>query len=468
MSSAFKTVGSPEELGLSSQVIRQFLPRFRALGLHSLSLVQSGRAWAFAQKPFQVDSPHTLFSLSKSFCSMAAGMAVDEGLLSYEDSVAEMLQDSLPDQHDPRLGQVTLHHLLSMSSGLDEESDQQTRASQDWARAALGFRVKRKPGSHFHYNTMGTYLAGRMVSARTGMSLRDYMLPRLFEPLGIQKPQWDCCPMGYNVAGFGLHLSVLDLARVAQLLQNQGLWAGRRLLSQDYLARATRKQVDNYDPQEEHPHPDWMSGYGYQFWMGQHNRYRGDGMYGQVMMMDRASGLSLCCTAGLDLMGDQMDALHQLMDRLIASGKAGREAQASLARQVDRLTAAWPRDEGGPLDIEGSYLQENGKSLRLETPDQNTLRLLFRVPDQPFPLIFTLGRKQPYKGHFQPFAMGERPQRYLGRFGVREGKVTALVIMPEAPYTLRAQIKKTPEGLELTMDGVGFDKGNFTLRRTGA
>jgi len=465
MASEFQLVSSPEELGLSSRAITEFFSKHGKLGLHSLAVVKGGKAYALAVRPFAVDSPHTLFSLSKSFCSMAAGMAVHEGLLSYEDSVAEVLRDCLPEKYDKRLKEVTLHHLLSMSSGLEEQSDHEIRSSTDWARAALSYKVVHKPGTKFHYNTMGTYLAGRMVSARCGMSLRDYLMPRLFEPLGIKKPQWDCCPLGHNTGGFGLHLGVTDLARTAQLLLDGGVWQGKRLLSEDYLARATRKQVDNKDLNWDDPHVDWMSGYGYQFWMARHGRYRGDGMFGQVMMVDPNSKLAVCCTAGLNLMGDEMDAIHDLMDRLVSLPKEKAEGQAALKRLEKRLVFRAPADKGGPLFGEGNYFREDGKGLRVEIPDDNSLRLIFRSPDSQQPLFFSFGRKTAHRGEFPSFAMGERPQAYLGRFGVRDGVITARVVMPQAPYKTEIKLSPTPEGMRLVMDSVGFDSGTFLLKR---
>lgn len=465
MQQPFLRVQSPDLMGLSNQAILDFFAQHEGLGIHSLAVVKEGQYYALAVAPFAVNSPHTLFSLSKSFCSMAAGIAVEEGLISYEDSVAEVLSDCLPEKVDKRVKDITLHHLLSMSSGLDEKSDHEIRSSADWARAALSYKVVHKPGTRFHYNTMGTYLAGRMVSARTGMSLRDYLLPRLFAPLGIAKPQWDCCPQGYNVAGFGLHLSVEDLARTAQLLQNGGLWQGRRLLSEEYLRRATSVQVENRNLDWDDPHEDWMGGYGYQFWMAQHNRYRGDGMYGQVMMMDRASGLAVCCTAGLHMMGDQMDALHNLMDALLVQEADPKASRAALSQLEAGLKVAAPKDAGGPVMLEGSYQMEEGKSLRIETPDEDSLRLIFRDRAKPTPLFLSFGRKQTHTGQFLSGAMGERPQPYLGRFGVQESVLTASLVMPEAPYKSKIVLTKSAQGLHLQMTSVGLDNGSWPLLR---
>lgn len=464
MSEGILRVKSLREMDLSEKALLNFLPKMERLGICALAVVKENRVFATAVRPWDTDSPHTLFSLSKSFCSMAAGMAVDEGLLSYSDTVADVLSDNLPDNYDPALKEVSLHHLLSMSSGLHESSDHEPRDKRDLARAILSYPVVHEPGTRFHYNTMGTYLAGRMVSKKTGMSLRDYLMPRLFEPLGIRKPQWDCCPMGYNLAGFGLHLSVMDLAKTAQLMLNRGVYQGKRLLSEDYINRACVKQIDN-DNLKQPDHPDWTQGYGYQFWMAGKGRFRGDGMYGQVMMMDPNHRLSVCCTAGLNAMGDEMDAIHELMDELITLPEADIKESAKLAERAFNLTERTPEDSGDPLFGEGSYDAGEGRGFRLEILDENTLRVMFMMPDVSQPLCFTYGRKEAYHGEFTPFVLGEGPQPYLGRFGVKNGVIKAHALMYHSPYKVRLRVCGEENGLRLQVRAIGLYSGTYRLKK---
>ena len=462
MTGGWTKASLPEDMGLSSSAFMKFYEKYSGMGIHSMAVVRDGLVYAIAGKPWHEELPHTLFSLSKSFCSMAAGMAVDEGLLSYDDSVADVLRGSLPVGYDPALQGVKLRHLLSMSSGLDPMSDQRSlRSKRDWAAEVLGFRVLHEPGTHFHYNTLGTYLAGRMVAIRTGMSLRDYLMPRLFGPLDIKKPQWDCCPMGYNTAGFGLHLSCMDIAKTAQLLLERGKWQGKRLLSESYLDLATRRQVNNRNEKTGEDPSDWEVGYGFQFWMARHGRWRGDGMYGQVMMVDEANNLALAVTAGINDMGAEMDALHALIDDLLTLPPAGQGEKAALKKLSATLAFPEPPNDGGPLYGEGSYETRGRRLLRLETPDENTLRVFYRGSGEPWPLCFTMRRGKPHHGEFRSHAPGERPQAYLGRFGVKDGVITAQVLMPEAPYMMALSISRDEGGLLVHMDSVGSDKGQF-------
>ena len=131
----------PEDAGLSSKGILNYLDAVAEEGFepHSLMILKNGKlACSIAYAPYDVHTPHVLYSLSKSFTSAAAGFAVAEGLLRWDSRVVDVLADDAPDNPDEWLNQVTLHHLLSMSSGLVQKSDGIDHAG-NWARDVLAF-----------------------------------------------------------------------------------------------------------------------------------------------------------------------------------------------------------------------------------------------------------------------------------------------------------------------------------------
>ena len=468
MSETFRRVTRPEDMNLSGEAILRFFDAHSDLGIHSLALVRENQVYALSYKPYSEELPHALFSLSKSFTSMAAGLAIHEGLISLEDSVADVLKSSLPDPYDPRLHLVKFQHLLSMTSGLDPRSNLRSlREKRDWARETLSFPVIDEPGTTFFYNSHGTYLAGRMISERTGQTLRDYLMPRLFSKLGIKKPQWDCCPLGYNAAGFGLSLSVMDLARVGQMLLANGVWQGETVLPPDFLAQATTKQAETADPKAREHWADWENGYGWQFWMGQNGRYRGDGMFGQVLMVDPENNLALAVTAGLKKMGDEVAALNILMDDLVKLEPLGKQEQRALSAFVADLHVKSPGDDGGEVCIEGSYLDAAGRQLRIETPDSDTLRLFYKARGQKTPDKMIFGRRQAHRGEYCSPRPGEGPQPCLGRFGVHQGTLRLQALMPKGAYTIDIVLKPEGKDLDVLMDNVGFESGHFHFTDAG-
>lgn len=199
----------PEEAGISSQGILNYIAAREEAGLehHAIWVMRHGKVAAkLSYAPYDDHTPHMLFSLSKSFCSAAAGFAVQEGLLRWNTKLIDVLPEKFPAEPSDWLKSITLHDLLTMGSGLKPESDEVD--GEDWCSLILACDCDHEPGTHFHYNSHGTYLVSAMVQKVTGMTVRDYLVPRLFEPLGMMNvdgsaPRWDSCPDGINVGGWG-------------------------------------------------------------------------------------------------------------------------------------------------------------------------------------------------------------------------------------------------------------------------
>lgn len=452
-----------EDMGLSSLALDDFIKDYKKLGFAAVSLVRDGKRFTLNSKPYREDAPFVLFSLSKSFASIAAGFAVAEGQLSWDSRVCEVLENDLPEAYDPQLDEVTLHHLLTMGSGLAPESDGPgIRKGNNLARAVLSHKVIHKPGTVFHYNSMSTYLAARMVQKTTGQTLRDYLTPRLFDKIGIPRRQWNTCSMGYNMAGFGFHLSNTDIAKTAQLLLNGGIENGERVIPEAYLERATRKHISNGDPATA---SDWAQGYGYQFWRCRFDRYRGDGMFGQVMMIDPRNNLAVAATASTHDMQKEVTALHALMDAALSLPPADDKRRNEIMKKAANLARRLPPDGGGSvMGLEGSYLDDNGMALRLEAMDESHIRLTFREPGGDVPLCFDLGRKKPYAGEMSGL-FGEGSLPYLGSFGMRGRTLRLRVIFPTAPFALEMKLNENEEGFIGRAEARGFYQGKLKLNK---
>jgi CubicO group peptidase (beta-lactamase class C family) len=138
-----------------------------------------------------------------------------------------------------------------------------------------------KPGTHFQYNTPATHMLSAIVRKVTGETVLEYLRPRLFEPLGIENPEWPSSPQGNTLGGYGLKIRTEDVAKFGQLYLEKGQWNGKQLVSADWIAQATAKQVSNGSD----PGKDWDQGYGFQFWRCRYGAYRGDGKDGQFCVV---------------------------------------------------------------------------------------------------------------------------------------------------------------------------------------
>ena len=151
-------------------------------------------------------------------------------------------------------------------------------AETDWIRMSLALPFTDAPGTRFVYNNVGPYLAGVLVQRRAGCDLASYLTPRLFEPLGIRKPLWEFDPLGYTFGAGGLFLNARELHQLGLLYLQEGLWHGKQLVPSQWVRESTAKQAEN-----------GQFGYGYLFWLGEHNSYRADGKYCQwsVVLKDK-------------------------------------------------------------------------------------------------------------------------------------------------------------------------------------
>jgi CubicO group peptidase (beta-lactamase class C family) len=341
---------APEAQGIPSSAILAFVEAAEAknLGLHSVMVLRHGHVvaegwWA----PYGKDDPHMLYSLSKSFTSTAAGIAIAEKKLTLDDSVLAAFPESAPASPSEHLKAMRLRDLLSMSTGHhadDVERGFSFGSDEALTKAFLALPVAHKPGTHFWYNTPATYMASAMVQKATGQKVLDYLKTRLFDPLGISGPTWEESKQGVTVGGYGLKIRTEDIARFGQLYLQKGRWNGRRLLTEEWVAAATARQTSNGSA----PLSDWEQGYGYQFWRCRHGLYRGDGAFGQYCIVMPEQDAVVAITSGTRDMGAVMNLVW---DHLLAGMKPRALPSDAKARRAlsAKLTAlAMPVQTGEP------------------------------------------------------------------------------------------------------------------------
>lgn len=287
---------TPESQGISSQAILNLIDGIeseRKDEVHSFILLRHGKKIAEAYwDPYNPDSPHMLFSLSKSFTATAIGIAQDEGLLSIYDPVISFFPESLPDSISPNLRAMRIWDLLRMSTGHQNDATGRMRMGDgSWVSNFLSLPVEHKPGTHFVYNTAATYMLSAILQEASGETLINYLTPRLFDPLEINDPSWEVSPEGINTGGYGLNVRTRDIANFGQLYLQKGRWNDRQLVSEAWVNEASSIQTSN----GSNPESDWDQGYGYQFWQCRNGLYRGDGAYGQfcIVMPDQDAVIAI-------------------------------------------------------------------------------------------------------------------------------------------------------------------------------
>ncbi|MFG2358442.1 serine hydrolase domain-containing protein [Streptomyces sp. NPDC048521] len=276
---------TPAASGMSSRSITALLDRLEALSVecHSIMIVRHGRVvaegwWA----PYSAERPHLLYSLTKSFTSIAVGLAIADGMLSLDDRVADVLPDHVPDDISEQGRRLTVHHLLSMTTGhrTDSLAEAWQREPGDLVKGFLRVPFFDAEGTRHAYDNPTTFVLARMVERATGRSLPELLEERPFEPMGVDHAEWDRVASGTAFGFHGLHLTTEPVAAFGELLLRGGMWGDRRLVPREWVELATGRHTATLQLEDGSGDADYLHGYGYQFWMSRHG-YHGDGSFGQ-------------------------------------------------------------------------------------------------------------------------------------------------------------------------------------------
>ena len=283
--------------------MKGFDERARELRLLNLRVWKEGAL--VLSKDYDSEMRRNQYSASKSFTSAAVGIALGEGLLSLEERLVDAFSKEVPECAGENLQKATVRDLLTMGLGQGKGylmgEQRPFLQEEDWVRYALSLPFEYAPGEKFVYNNVGPYLAGVLVQRRSGCDLVSYLTPRLFAPMGIQRPTWETDPQGFTFGAGGLFLCVTELLRFGRLLLQKGRWDGRQLVPEAYLKEAAKKQIENGE-----------QGYGYLFWRGERDSFRADGKYGQYALVFPEEDAVICTNAELL---DQRKLLDFLMER---------------------------------------------------------------------------------------------------------------------------------------------------------
>lgn len=355
---------TPEAQGIGSAALLRLVDQLDASSseLHSLMVVRHGQVLAEGWwPPYAADVPHLLYSVSKSFTSMAVGLVVAEGKLSVDDQVTSFFPERLPDQVSENLAAMKVRHLLTMTTGHTEEPSHPRLLVTSGLAAFFAAPVDKQPGTHFLYNTPATYVLSAIVQELTGETTLEYLRTRLFGPLGMDEATWPSSAEGITFGGFGLSLTTESLARFGQLL----LDGGGDLLPADWITAATGKQV----PNDNQDNPDWQQGYGYQFWRSRHG-FRADGAFGQFCLVLPDADTLVVTTAATGDMQEVLDIVWSILPDELANDVPLPDDPEAHRRLTDRLASLELPPPTGSTEVPAEL---TGRSSLIDNTEGNGL-----------------------------------------------------------------------------------------------
>ena len=241
---------------------------------HVVVMVDGKIAGELHPKPFRSEHRHTLYSVSKTFTAVAVGLTIDDGLLSVEDKLEKFFPEYIHDSVDPRLRDIRIKDILTMQSGFKTQTGM--RNTQDhWIEYYLSRPLANAPGTKYSYDSIETYLLSAIVQKVTGKTVLDLLNERVFQPMGITDVEWELCPDGIIVGGWGIYLSAYSQALFGQLLIQNGEWNGKQLISEKWVKEMMTVRVVRE-----------ANDYGYQTWLCEYpGAWRADGAFGQYIIM---------------------------------------------------------------------------------------------------------------------------------------------------------------------------------------
>lgn len=337
---------TPESVGVRSADVAAFVDEARArnINLHSFLMLRGDKVYAESYyAPYAPDQLQTVYSLSKSFTSVAIGIAAEEGILDLDEKIVDIFADELTEEPCEQLKALTLRHCLRMSTGQPREIP-----GPDLLRAFLAMPFADMPGEVFRYNTMATYMLSATLNKR-GIDLEKYLDEKLFAPMGISGLHWMRCLRGIPAGGYGLSLLPEVIAKFGILVKNGGAWEGKQLVPKAYLDLATTKQIDN----SRDNNGEWSYGYGYKFWMCRYDTYRGDGAFGQLCVVSPKKDAVLAVTAYTEDIQAELDdyfetILLKMSDEPLPEDPAAHAALCEKLASAACYVAPLP-DEGAPF-----------------------------------------------------------------------------------------------------------------------
>ena len=282
----------PESAGISSLRIYSMLAELESdkrANVHNLMVIKDMTVISESSHPgYSVLMPHLAHSMSKTVTGLAVGMLVDDGLLSLDELVLDILEYSEP--VDKRYSRLTVEHLLKMSCG-SSFAEVGSVTEENWIESYFATEPKFTSGSGFLYNSMNSYLLAEIVRKKTGKTLTELLDERLFSPLHIDNYLWERSKTGTEKGGWGLFMSLESWAKIGATVLQNGVFEGKRIISSEWLfemcsvKNISDGSMGDYD-------------YGYHVWVGSEGDILFNGMFGQNVWINPKNDIIVAINCG--------------------------------------------------------------------------------------------------------------------------------------------------------------------------
>lgn len=406
---------TPESIGLGSESINSFLLRLKKhqIAMHSVLMMRHNKLFFEAYyAPYNKDTLHRMFSITKSFTAVAIGLLIDEGKLTLDDKIIQYFPDMLPENVHPWLEKLTIRNMLMMRT-CHANATYVINQTENWTKSFFTEKPSLPPDTLFHYDTSSAQVLCSLVERLTGMTLWDYIRLKL-SALDFSNDSYALKePAGFSIGGSGLMATPLDLMKFGYFLSNKGCVNGKQLLSKDFIELATSRLSDTTMNAAV---PEETNGYGMQIWSYERGGYMCYGMGGQFVIVLPKEDIILVTTADTQYIQGGNQQIHD----------------AFVEEIVEKLSDAALTESSDSIDA----LKETVSKLRVEplkkgvVPDSNVVKKLadavysiepnnygfdnfkFKIKDNAGEVSYTLNGKE----FTHPFGFGENIESIFPKY----------------------------------------------------
>lgn len=284
-------------LGVNPMGIRRLYQKMvhnETYNLHGILIAKDGKViFEKYVPPYKKSYRHVSYSMCKSVVGMAVGLALDDGRLSLDTHIADIFPEHIGMKASKEIKELTVYHLLTMQAGICFHELSQA-FSKDWVKNYLKSDFVFYPGDQFYYNSLNSYILCAVLQKVYGCSVMQLLADRILGPLEIHDITWDTCPKGIEKGGYGMKLSLHDMAKLGLLYMNHGVHIDsqtghvHRLLSPQYIDRAVSVQCATDNEGFDYGYHCWVMPDGYLF----------NGMLGQNIYVFPEQKLVIATQAG--------------------------------------------------------------------------------------------------------------------------------------------------------------------------
>lgn len=196
---------------------------------------------------------HFSYSITKCVTSIIFGILRDKGLVKETDKVANYLSEFFPEDVDPKWYDVTIENMLQHRNGgsgggeWNKHIDTNEPNDKDFLFYIFSDKLPYEIGDKIVYCESNYYVISRIIEKIVGMPVDEWALKNLFNPLHFEYVSWGRCPQGHTFCGSGLSLRTRDMAKFGMIYANNGVYEGRRYLSEEWIKLATNVfKVDDF------------------------------------------------------------------------------------------------------------------------------------------------------------------------------------------------------------------------------